>query len=772
VDMVDVFTNLVTKLPDNLATYVTEAVLGIVKLLAYTAEKSLAGLAAMGTLTYIKKVLNNNPDKSPALYGAATANYDPDPNSPHAFFAAALNAVVDRTFTLNNKALGNDLVVPCDGVYAQNGHPSFPIADPLVYSSSDYVYHTSFFEQSRTIEHMNAFLETTDATPAGAYQVDLSKVKMVREEIRMGTSETVGGAGNGGAGNGGTRLWSAERSGGGLRGGFRRKGQPRSTESGARNPVIIPPEKLNMAEPGEAATAEVAMKESPTRTLPATEVKRQPEISFHERVTEAEPNELIVSLKELAQQAQDVDKQIGIAFAAGENAVTVHVILSAAGFDVEPTEAPMTVKRERDPESERVKFMMTAHSPGMKPIRRVIHADFFLNNSLIGSVSHATVVVPKNYTGAGADGHSKSDGFSLPVRPREECEWVLIVVGESPTYQVLLNSTIPGDTYVARDMGKLQMQEADLAKYLNDILAAQFDAYPNDRVMTPAQFKKEVAAWQQSFMTTVEKLGVRLWQWLPQAFRDEYFKHQRAGSLPRSILIHSDEMIFPWELLVPNEVLNGKVTQAKPPGLTMKPPLQTLKVRRFRVLNPNYPPADALPWAVEEVKTLKKLFPKLVSAVIPSDLQSVQALFKESDVQILHFSGHGEIEPNPDLNKILLDNNVAFTALNLAGSKLCAEAQPVVYMNACSVGNVGVAVGRAGGFASNFVENGCSGVIAPFWPINDRRSMDFAIALYGKLKLGRAIGEALQELRDENADDPTFHAYAYFGDPWVRLTLN
>jgi CHAT domain-containing protein len=95
-----------------------------------------------------------------------------------------------------------------------------------------------------------------------------------------------------------------------------------------------------------------------------------------------------------------------------------------------------------------------------------------------------------------------------------------------------------------------------------------------------------------------------------------------------------------------------------------------------------------------------------------------------------------------------------------------------VYLNACSVGNVGVVVGRAGGFASNFVENGCSGVIAPFWPINDKRSMQFALSLYNKLKLSRAVGEALQELREENQNDPTYFAYSFFGDPWVRLTMS
>jgi CHAT domain-containing protein len=242
-------------------------------------------------------------------------------------------------------------------------------------------------------------------------------------------------------------------------------------------------------------------------------------------------------------------------------------------------------------------------------------------------------------------------------------------------------------------------------------------------------------------------------------------------------------MIFPWELLIPNDNSDGKLTVLKPlgiahilgrwkPGLTTKPRQQMLKVRRFRVLNPDYPPPDTLAWAAQEAVELQKSFPNLVSLVKPADLPNVEKLFNESDVQVLHFSGHGDVNlNNSDLNKILLENNTQFVALKLTATNLCSVAQPVVYMNACSVGNVGVTVGRAGGFASNFVTNGCSGVIAPLWPINDKTSMEFALALYAKLKLGRAVGEALQELRDQNAQDPTYCAYTFFGDPWVRLNL-
>src|SRR5947208_184586 len=132
------------------------------------------------------------------------------------------------------------------------------------------------------------------------------------------------------------------------------------------------------------------------------------------------------------------------------------------------------------------------------------------------------------------------------------------------------------------------------------------------------------------------------------------FNQYRAGTSPASILIHSDEMIFPWELLVPNETKNGKLEVLKPlgvahvlgrwkPGLTTKPREQMLKVRRFRVLNPDYPPPDTLQWAAQEAQELQQQFPNLVSLVKPADLSGVVRLFEESDVQVLHFSGHGDV---------------------------------------------------------------------------------------------------------------------------------
>lgn len=809
VDMVDVFTNLLTKLPDGPAAYVVEAVLGLLKLLVYTAETALPGLAAMGTQGYIKKTLNQGGATTPSVvYGAATANYDPDPNSPHAFFAAALDAVVDRTFSLNGIAVPNDLVVPCDGVHAANGNPMFPIANPLVFGPTDFVYHNDFFAQQRTVERIMEFFQDRSQRPTSetSFYIDIeggsapqAPASIPDRDFRgagsgSGSPARVGGTQVGGADSGSDiaeyrdevfrGVYGAPAADEGGRGG---DGPGGDEEAAAEREPQFQEESDSFAETAEVPALESAVASGTEEVLPELELRREPEILFHEQVTVGEPNELTVTLAELTQEDPGTQAQIEFALAAGQESVTVNVLLSATGFDVMPDSATMTVARKRDEKKEQAKFMLTARDVD-KPVPRAIHADFLLGTSVIGAVTHITCVVPKGYSSGEPTCEPQPprspQGFAVPRNARMECDWALAVQGEGPEYKVSLTSRIPNATFDFRDMGVLKIEEADMAQYLNGILAAQFSAFPKfGKGTTPVQFKAQVANWKENFMSTMAAVGKRLWQWLPQDLRAEYFKQYRAGSAPASILIHSDEMIFPWELLIPNDNSDGKLTVLKPlgiahilgrwkPGLTTKPRQQMLKVRRFRVLNPDYPPPDTLAWAAQEAVELQKSFPNLVSLVKPADLPNVEKLFNESDVQVLHFSGHGDVNlNNSDLNKILLENNTQFVALKLTATNLCSVAQPVVYMNACSVGNVGVTVGRAGGFASNFVTNGCSGVIAPLWPINDKTSMEFALALYAKLKLGRAVGEALQELRDQNAQDPTYCAYTFFGDPWVRLNL-
>ncbi len=177
---------------------------------------------------------------------------------------------------------------------------------------------------------------------------------------------------------------------------------------------------------------------------------------------------------------------------------------------------------------------------------------------------------------------------------------------------------------------------------------------------------------------------------------------------------------------------------------------------------------SGLPWAADEVRQLRALLP-FAERVTPATRRQVGHLLNEGDAQIVHFSGHGAVGANADLTALEFEGGESITAMAFAANRLGSTRQPLLFLNACTVGRGGRVLGRAGGFAGNCIEAGWSGVVAPYWPVLDSSAANFGVTFYRKLKAGRGIGEALGELRREASDDPTALAYAYFGDPFARV---
>jgi CHAT domain-containing protein len=177
-----------------------------------------------------------------------------------------------------------------------------------------------------------------------------------------------------------------------------------------------------------------------------------------------------------------------------------------------------------------------------------------------------------------------------------------------------------------------------------------------------------------------------------------------------------------------------------------------------------------LPSAAQEATNLATLI-TTSTPITPVNKEKVDELLRRLDVQIVHFSGHGVLGANADLTELQLDDG-SITAPRFAQNALGTIAQPMLFLNACSVGRGGAVLGRSGGFAGLCVAAGWSGVIAPYWPVYDPSAAVFGIKLYQKLMSGCCIGEALQELRREYDKDPTVQSYAYFGDPFARLLFN
>jgi hypothetical protein len=753
VDMLDVFTNLLTEFPDGDLLYAIEGVLGVVKLLAFTAEISLPGMASMGTHNYIEKTLNTATSKSAARYSAAGSDYFPRSGADNGFLTGPfVTRILGEVFEERGEPVANDLIVPRDSVWADNGHPSFPIANPLLYAREDGVWHSGFFAEQRTIDHIEEFFEIKKK---GLILKPL-KDRVVVQRIEEPEHPTRG-------------IIIPDTA----------KEKPQEGEIRIENMGDF--EARPFLRGGEGIDFKATMIEAPQKP---EVVQRTPLIDFHEVVFEGQPNDLVVRLADIA-EAVNLATALAIEFAAGEEEIPITVELSAPGFQIlNSRTAYMTVARRRDAAKESVVFTLVAKRPGDEPVVRKIIASFFRGNDCIGAATHFTNVVPADYTGSySSAGQYSSDPVTLSAKPRENVDLVITVRADeahADRFEIAMRSTIQGEEYEQRDMGVLKLDGTEFSDFFAKTVDPQFQTFPTDPNLSDSEFEQALSAWGTDFLTNLAYLGRKLWSYLPEAFRNEYLRLMTLPSPPRSLFIFSDEMVLPWELVRPSGTIDGKFVEFPPlgtahimgrwkPELGARPQPQAVPIKRMVVLTPKYG-VNPLYWAKQESDELRKLV-GVLEQPSPVTFHTVDDLLNGTDVQLVHFNGHGDWSSTADLSALRLENGQALPALAFTSRKLGMTSHPFLYLNACTVGRTATTVGRPGGFASTCLDSGWSGIIAPYWRVYDPNAMQFCVDLYRKLACGIAIGEALQQIRRDRPDDFTAQSYAYFGDPNARLLI-
>jgi hypothetical protein len=136
-DYLDSYTNLLNFFPDTAVMDIIQTVIAVAKQLAVGALKGLDGLESMLPKgKFLQDWLNLGP-KADATYFALASNYEPI----HPGLALwAQNRLFDSIFKADN-----DLVVPTDGVFAQNGSAAFPINERYVFAKEAGVPHSGYF---------------------------------------------------------------------------------------------------------------------------------------------------------------------------------------------------------------------------------------------------------------------------------------------------------------------------------------------------------------------------------------------------------------------------------------------------------------------------------------------------------------------------------------------------------------------------------------------------------------------------------------------------
>ncbi len=149
-DLIDVCTNLLDFLPDNGVTDVLTMIIGVVKQMAVGTLKGLDGLQSMQPGGAFAKALNAGARSGGAKYYAVTSNATPvEPGLRRLLVRKGLNKLMEGA---------NDLVVPTDGVFKENGSGFFPIEDRLLIEGDGAVSHTRYFGDERVRRKMLEWL--------------------------------------------------------------------------------------------------------------------------------------------------------------------------------------------------------------------------------------------------------------------------------------------------------------------------------------------------------------------------------------------------------------------------------------------------------------------------------------------------------------------------------------------------------------------------------------------------------------------------------------
>lgn len=285
------------------------------------------------------------------------------------------------------------------------------------------------------------------------------------------------------------------------------------------------------------------------------------------------------------------------------------------------------------------------------------------------------------------------------------------------------------------------------------------------------------------------RIGRRLYRELfPEALRREYVRFRKNV---RTLELVSDEPWIPWELVKPYELKDFAGEEFEDDFLCAQfdfsrwvmpgtAPAAEIAVGSLACVAP----ADSgLAAAQLERASIQRLAqPNSVRDLSPvtPNRQNVLSLLEGADpVAVWHFACHGSYrEDDADNSPLHLAGNSVLHPNDLVGPEVerrLSGDRPLVFLNACRAGSLGLSLTGLGGWASRLVGDCRVGaLIAPLWEVTDAPAQRFAEVFYEQTRqpgctLARAMRGARERVRQEQPHDPTWLAYSLYAHPNARL---
>jgi len=156
---------------------------------------------------------------------------------------------------------------------------------------------------------------------------------------------------------------------------------------------------------------------------------------------------------------------------------------------------------------------------------------------------------------------------------------------------------------------------------------------------------------------------------------------------------------------------------------------------------------------------------------------AVEALLDGGGLHLWHFAAHGNVDLDyPNESVIRLADGRGLRAEDIHGARQThiAQDRPLVFLNACRVGQQGWSLTRLGGWAAAWVDRcRCGAFIGPLWEVDDRLAYEFACAFYDALRGNQTIAQAAQaarkRIRKMAPNNPTWLAYSLYAHPNARV---
>jgi hypothetical protein len=447
--------------------------------------------------------------------------------------------------------------------------------------------------------------------------------------------------------------------------------------------------------------------------------------------------------------------------------VPLRVGVYAADFKVAAVGKPKQTWQEvsvdlDDPDAvAEARFRLTA-SKAKSRRESVVYVTIYRGNLPVGQLSLLTVIDPV--------GDVRQVPIALGAVIAQDPDYVLVVTDRSPGSL----GEGPFDISVSKEGAFLNMPLGSFPVTVNAW------AYARDRLEGFRSVKDEKEADDR--VRAAEGLGVDIWWDLPEAFREFYWKELHGRDA--SIAIYSQEPYIPWELIRPQRERAGEEADFLGVAFRIARWRQALRfpdpldVSGFAVIAPVYGPGSGsrpLPGAQQEAQELIDAFG---AKALGGDRKAVREfLANGKDVQLIHFAGHGEFDPEAKDDTLIKLADASLMPQDIHRAKVGQTAHPFVVLNACEVGEEGWSLTRIGGWAQAFTDVGFSGFLGPYWAVNDRIARKVAKLFYGSLTRGLTVGEAVREIRrafysdPEDRGHPSWLAYTLHCQPNVHLRM-